>query len=171
MKPFRFRLARLVRVREAEEEIARDLWQRAERRYRDAEERVERIIEEIAAAIDALRHAQGGARLSPRGVLAIQATIDRQHAALEDARRRTEQLRSLADEERKPWQALRMELGALERLEAKARATHRLEATREENKEMDQLASERAARRSAGSPFGGFVDSTRGPRRESAECR
>jgi len=171
VKPFRFRLARLARVRAAEEELARDRWQRAEQRYRSAEERAEGILEEIAMAVDALRRAQGDARLAPRHVLAIQETIDRQRRALEEARHRAEQLRVLADEERKPWQALRMELGALERLEEKARATHRLEATREENKEMDQLASERAARRSAGSPFGGFVDSTRGPRRESAECR
>ncbi len=170
MKPFEFKLARLARVRAAEEEIARARWQSAEHRFRAAERRTEQILEEIAAATDDQRRAQTDPQLAPREVLSIQSSIERLHSVLEESRRQAELLRAAADQEREPWQALRVEISALERLEEKARAVHRREVTREENKEMDQLASERSARTPVGGPLGSFVESTREPRRLRAEC-
>jgi flagellar export protein FliJ len=149
MKRFEFRFARLARVRAAEEGIARDTWQKAEARHQSARDRVKLIRQDIAAATEDLRRVQADPQLAPREVLAIQTSMQHLDSMLEAATEEAETLRVAAEEAREPWQALRTELEGLSRLEEKGLLAHRREVEREEIKQMDQIASERAARTEA----------------------
>lgn len=171
MRRFQFRLARLAQVRAVEEELARQTWQAAEAAVRAAEERVQWIQNEIIGATERLRRAQGDRRLAPLEVLSLQSSNDSLLGNLDLAWRRVDTLRIAVEEARRPWQVLRSEIEGLSRLEEKARATHRREAEREEMKQMDQIASERAARSSASEAPGGTSDTTPDSRWDAAEAQ
>jgi flagellar export protein FliJ len=147
MKRFQFRLARLAKVRELQEEIARAEWQAAEDLALRAELRVTELLELVAETNAALRELQGSPDLSSGEVLALQDLLERVLFTLEGARRQAAELRAAAEHAREPWTALRVEIEGLARLEGRAREQHRTEVTRAENAELDQIALERAARR------------------------
>lgn len=146
MKGFEFRLARLARVRRVQEEVAKAAWQTAVAKAREADERLESIEMQLSSAGDYLRDAQAKPQLHPAQVLNVRRSIelleDHKHAAQEISRR----LHTEADEARAPWQAARAALEGLVRLEEKALTRFRQELTREEAKEADQIAIQRAAR-------------------------
>lgn len=147
MKRFEFRLARLSRVRELQEEIARAEWQAAEDLAQRAEQRVMDLRELVAESDAALRELQGSSAFNSSEVLALQDLQDRVLGALKLARRQAAELRAAAEAAREPWTALRVELEGLARLESRARTRHRNELTRAEIAVLDQIAQERAARR------------------------
>ncbi|MCA8980468.1 MAG: flagellar export protein FliJ [Planctomycetes bacterium] len=147
MKRFQFRLARLFKVREIQEEIARGEWQAAEDLARRAEQRVHEILQLVAETNASLRELQASEQLSSTEVLALQDLLERVTRTLAGARRQAAELRAAAERAREPWTALRVELEGLGRLEQRARDAHRTELTRVENAELDQIALERAARR------------------------
>lgn len=147
MKRFQFRLARLAKVRELQEEIARAEWQAAEDLARRAERRVHEILQLVAETNASLRELQASEQLSSTEVLALQDLLERVMRTLANAKRQAAELRAAAEVAREPWTALRVELEGLARLEQRARDDHRTELTRVENAELDQIALERAARR------------------------
>jgi len=147
MKRFQFRLARLGKVRELQEEIARAEWQAAEDLALRAERRVDELLELVAETNAALRELQGEAELAGGEVLSLHDLLERVQRALEHARRQAAELRTAAEVARGPWTALRIEIEGLARLEARAREQHRSEVTRAEIAELDQIALERVARR------------------------
>ncbi len=151
MKRFQFKLARLARVRRIEEEQARVAWQAAEAEARNSEARLREAQVEVSAATQSLRIAQSDAQLSPLAILSIDDTVARLVRRVALFRQEATLRRAAATAKRTPWQKLRTELEGLARLEQKARTRHRIEDERRASLEMDQLASERAAR--GGNPF------------------
>ncbi len=152
MKRFEFRLARLARVRRVEEEVAKAAWQTAVAIAREADERLAVIETQLTEAYEFLRQAQSEGQLHPRHVLNVRRSTqlleDHKRAARESSRR----AHAEADEARVPWQKAHAALEGLSRLEDKARDRFRQELNREEAKEADQIAIQRAvrnARRSA----------------------
>lgn len=148
MKRFEFRLARLARVRRIEEERARAAWQAVEAAARRAEQGVLVREAEVSEVQAALREAQSHPQISPATVLSLDGLLARAQERLVSERQRARRRRAEADSAREPWQRLRTELEGLDRLEEKARSSHKVERDRVEAQELDQLASERAARRS-----------------------
>lgn len=147
MKRFQFRLARLAKVRELQEEIARAEWQAAEDLANRAEARVFELFTLVGETNAALRELQGSTELCSAEVLALQDLLERVVRTLADARRQAAELRAAAERAREPWTALRIEIEGLSRLELRARDQHRSEINRAEIAELDQIALERAARR------------------------
>lgn len=146
MKRFEFRLARLARVRRIEERRAHTLWQAAESQARSAQERVQAAQQEVVLATETLRQAQSDKHISALDVLNIDSAIVRLVHQVSLARSDAQRLQALAQDKRLPWQKLRTELEGLVRLEDKARKSHRAQYEREQALQMDQIASERAAR-------------------------
>ncbi len=146
MKGFQFKLERLARVREVQEEIALAKWQTAERQAREAQERVDRAAQAIFTSTDELRLIQASSNIDPRQVLqareAIEHMVNRRVALVRVA----ESLRVEAQKVREPWQNLRTELEGLKRLEEKERAKFRIESEREEAKQIDEQAMDRSHR-------------------------
>lgn len=150
MKPFRFALGRLIRVRAVQEELARSEWSAADAQARAAEGLVEMLRAQACAADRELRVHQRRVRLSAAEVLSIHRSIELLHEGLRRTSRRARELRDRADELRGPWRALAAEREGLERLKQRALCEHRREAEREEGRDLDQRASDRAAARMAG---------------------
>ena len=77
MKPFRFRLDRLLRVREVEEQTARAEWLVVEQAARAAEARAEALASDRAAAFGELARAMAERSLTPAVTLVQHAALDR----------------------------------------------------------------------------------------------
>ncbi len=147
MKRFEFRLARLKRVRIVREEIARGTWQEAEALARTALDRVEGSRSQLEGSLDFLRQLQESGVLEAQQVLNARRSIELQENSHRILTERARQARAAADEARKSWESARSELEGLERLEKKAQKRFLLNEEREESKNADQLAMERAARK------------------------
>ena len=147
MKRFEFRLARLLRVRSIEEDVARASWARAELRAGEAEQRRRALSSELAAARDALARELGcGVPLSPAWITLAQRALDGLAVAL---RARTEEaltLRGQADAEARAWRERRSRRRGLEELESRARARHGREREAAEAAQQDEASSARAVR-------------------------
>ena len=147
MKRFEFRLKRLARVRQVQEEQARARWLSAEMEARELEARVSKAQAQIAEALVHLRQAQAAPFVDPRSVLGSRSSIE----LMEDGRRRlslqARSARKRADQEKLPWTSVRAELEGLARLEEKEHEQHRLEVERSEAVELDEIAAERQRRR------------------------
>ncbi len=146
MKGFKFKLDRLARVRKVQEEIARAAWRTAVLEAQDAQGRCDDVREEIVEAIVDLRQLQTSASIDTRQVLMAREALgfleERRDALLriaEDAQRAAEALRE-------PWQALRTELEGLTRLEDKERVKYRIKTERDDAKQLDEQAMDRARR-------------------------
>ena len=102
--------------------------------------------QDIDQAYLLLGRAQSETRLEPLKILSICDTIASLAEYLKAVCLRVAERRNEAEAKREPWQALRVELEGLGPLETKARQRHRLNLERSEAQQMDQIASERAAR-------------------------
>lgn len=146
MKKYQFKLERLARVRTVQEEFARAKWQAAEQVVRIAEAREREIELSIERSNDELGRAQALPHINPGHILqARQAMefLERQLAAQKD---NTKLARIEANKLKAPWQVVRTEVEGLKRLDQKARDTHRIEREREEAKQSDEVAMDRARR-------------------------
>jgi flagellar export protein FliJ len=146
LKRFEFNLERLARVRRVEERAAQAEWAAAEHEVRLAEQQRLMAEQDIDQAYLLLGRAQSETRLEPLKILSICDTIASLAEYLKAVCLRVAERRNEAEAKREPWQALRVELEGLGRLETKARQRHRLNLERSEAQQMDQIASERAAR-------------------------
>jgi len=159
---FEFRLARVRRVRELEERVARGVWSVAERAARTAEDELEERRRAVQAAREELLASardEGGA-LRPGAVVqghrAIEVLLGGVHRHRELARTARDQAERLAE----AWRRRRVDRRALEQLEERARARHRAEVERLENAALD----ERAGARRPGAPGAHRVLPEAGPR-------
>jgi len=140
MSAYRFRLATVLRLRERDEELARERLVRARQEVAAAEARVagaraeaQRLAGSTAgttvASLHRHRYLAGAAA---RGVAALEAELARCRA--EAAAR--------ADE----WSAAAARVRGLERLDERRRAEHDAEERRRQQREDDETASVRSAR-------------------------
>ena len=147
MKRFRFPLQSVATVR---------AW-----REREAREQFAARMHELAAADEALRQAR--ARLTeleqvvrsartgtfrPAEQAASLAAYQTEQGAMQRAAQARGDAKAAVDRAREAWQTRRNELRAVEKLEQRARQSHRLEHERAEQTLLDELASMRGPRTS-----------------------
>jgi len=144
MKGYRFRLARVLRVRRIEEQLARAGFLE---RQREAEQSAALRAEGLDLAHrmrEQLRDQIGSGSIEPRLVLGAQSGID---AMADLCRRRDERARThqaQADRAREPWSDSRRDVRALEALEQKQMERFRSEQEKRANRELDETAARRA---------------------------
>ena len=152
MSAFRFRLARLLRVREVEEELARERWRTAERAARAAEGRADLRRGELARSLELLRAEQARERIDPARVLAADVAIEAQRAALQGALEHARAARLVSEQARAGWLACKRAHEGLTRLETRDRVLARQTAGQKEARELDEVASVRAERSASRAP-------------------
>ena len=147
-QPFNFRLERVRELREhaegqAKEQLAASLSQQVR-----GEAMLRQVSDRLAAAADARRTQEGGV-LSAADLVAHERwaqALERDHEAAEAALRRYE---AEVDERRTELGEASKEREVLERLKTRQRDAHALEFARREGAELDEIALQRHARRSA----------------------
>lgn len=147
MSRFRFRLARLLRVREIEERLARERWVAQELASREADALVERRRAEHDLALRELGELRAKPRLDPAAVLDAESWGERLLAARGAALERARTARFQADELAGAWRLREREKEGLERLSRRDREIHRRASDAVETKALDEIALMRAARR------------------------
>ena len=147
MKGYQFRLARLMRVRDVEERIAKERFLAADRIAREAEDAVVDAREAVRSAEDDLRATQAQQSLSPSRVLAALDLIAGLRARVRALHERSLPLRAAAEVERAAWGERRRDLRGLERLEDRDRERVRAEEGRREALTLDEVAAMRAEAR------------------------
>ena len=153
MRGLHFGLARVLRVRVIEEEMARGAWQQAERAAQQAEQAVGATLGELAHAQERLAKAQGGARISPAEVVLCDGALESLRRVLAHQRRSAKARRAEAARLRLSWEAARTRMRGLERLEQRERARHRAELEAGELREIDEQALRRAGQHGPVAPW------------------
>ena len=146
-RTFKFRLARVLRVRSISERTARADWAAAEIDAQRAESTVDEALANIDSARRELGALQDAGSLAAGRVLASDQAISQMEAYLRSRRVLSGEARTLAEGQRSEWSERRRDEHALERLEERQREEHRAEVQRVENAENDEWASARARRR------------------------
>lgn len=136
---FVFRLGRLLRVRELQEEQARGAWTVAEAEARALEARAASLVESLEAGRrDQAAHLAGPDPTSPGTLLAGQIALEAQARALQAASREAAGARREADELGEAWRARERERRALQELSEREAARHRSALERAEEAERDE---------------------------------
>ncbi len=144
-RAFRFRLARVQRVRDAEERLARAAWGEAQAAAHEAADRRERRARALADARSELVRILEAGPVDPVWLGSAQEALGNGVIAL---RRAHEQARTLAERAERfalAWRERDRDRRALAKLEERARARHRAELERAEALEQDERALSRAA--------------------------
>lgn len=142
---FDFRLRRLLRVRDIEENLARSEWAEREGVANAADEASEQAAEAVSQArADIVRGAESEGPISPAWLDAAHGAVDGLSALLRKKRETSASLRSQADAARDHWREIDARRRGLVELEARARIQHRIELERTDNTEMDEIASARS---------------------------
>jgi flagellar export protein FliJ len=144
MKPRSQRLARVLRVREVQEQLARRTWLTAEGQARNAEQATDDL--RAARASMTSRLGESLTSLSPSWVMLSQAQIDRTGVRARAQAERARTLRGQAEATRAPWQERRAAARGLARLVERARNEEYAEALAAEARAMDEIAAQRGAR-------------------------
>ncbi len=151
-RAFRFRLARVARVRELFEETARMELSAALGAVHAIEDRIEAWTAELHESRAELGTAQS------RGFLDVDAHLARHKAVTElersilEADQERERLAEVAETARATWQERRADKEALARLSDRHRERHRAELQAAEAAELDEVAIQRARRKAQDSP-------------------
>jgi hypothetical protein len=169
-KPFRFRLARVMRVRGLLERAARADWGASAREAAEQAALASGASADLAAARAALAAAQAAGRADPSSVLAADVALDSMGRHV--AHRRTEaDLAGVRERDRREdWTDRRRDHEALKALRERRRSEHRIALRREEALQMDEVARGLAGRgdghrdpdRRGSSPLPGPADSHAG---------
>jgi len=136
MKKFRFALSSVSVVREVRETLRREVFASAVRETTAAERALEKVIAERAALAAALAASRAGTfrpALQTAGLAAQQRCAETEVEAaslLQRARQALEQRRTV-------WLAARRDVRLLEQLKDRAKARHRIEVARAEQRELD----------------------------------
>lgn len=147
MKRFQFRLARILRVREVEEQAARERFLAADRIARDAETRAESARDALTSAREELRASQSAHTLAPGFLVSAQHALDELLRRRQSAADRARTQRLQADAERAAWAERRRDVKGLERLSDRDRERWLAEEARAEAQQLDEVGSMRAAAR------------------------
>ena len=144
---FAFRLARVRRIRELHERVARGTWAAAERAAREAEETRDVTSREVAEARARVARELGASTQRPlntRGVLLSQRVVDAQVARLAACLETARTARIRARHLMAAWRERETDRRALEELEERARERHDHELERADQAELDEYAVMRA---------------------------
>lgn len=142
-RAFRFRLARVLRVREVFEEQARAELTAALSALAFAEARCAHLRAEIARGQEAQLQSQSGGSLDVRALLARERALEMLDLELGTAHVAEAEARHFADEQRAVWQVRRGESRALEQLAERQKTRHGMEVSRLDNADLDEVASQR----------------------------
>jgi flagellar export protein FliJ len=140
MKKFRFRLESVLRVRRIQEDQARAHLLNANAQARNAETVVDA---RLTLYHDLDRPA--GVQIEPEFERTL-FTLDAAAGAVTVAREQRIEALAVVAEKRAAWSDTKMRVAALERLEARQRAEHAIEAQRDEDRLTDDLVVNRYAR-------------------------
>lgn len=143
MKPFRNRLARVLRLRRILEREALGTWGSSEAAARDGEAAREQAVGDVLGGLEATRERRASEQFSARDALADERAIDELRQRLSFRRAQAMQLRAQSESDRESWSAARADVESLERLEQRERERHRSESEREEQIELDERAGSR----------------------------
>lgn len=146
-QPFRYR--RVLRVRELEEELAREEFLASERVARQAEEMAERMQAELRRAHHELTETRLYQRIPPQELLTAQTTLESLDRSLSEQMRRARCLRDEAEGQRAAWEGARADVRTLERLEER-----QADAAREDQRRLEARALDEAARPGSRDPLG-----------------
>jgi flagellar export protein FliJ len=144
MKPFKFRLERLKKVRSAEERAARAAFAAALGALTRKEAALRDSLLRRDAAREELRHILA-AGSSASSFLTAQRVTDRFDGFVEEAEQERVLAASAADHARAKWATLRAKDEGLSRLRAARESEHRRESERSHARELDEIAMTRAA--------------------------
>lgn len=137
---FRFRLARLGRVRQIEEHRAREQWLAAEEIAHNHEQVLNHRRSALEAAEAELRERHADTQVDPSRVLLAERGVERALEAVERAAEHAEASRNHAEAQRAVWSERRADVRALEKLEEKRRAEHKAEAERVEARRLEEIS-------------------------------
>jgi flagellar protein FliJ len=140
MRAFRFRLARLLRVRRLEEEVARGELAHARGRANEARSSAEHAEAEVERGRGELLRLQAGPLLEPAAVIARHAAQDGVARARATCERRALELEREAGARRSTLMNARAAVRGLERLAERRRALHLAQLERAERLELDEVA-------------------------------
>jgi len=166
MSRFQFRLARVLRLRHAEEDLARTRFTERVAVMQRAEEVAQGLTNELRRSRDELFETRTHKRIPPEELLLAQNTLENLEQNLVEQRRLADELGGEVELLRAAWEAARRDRKALEQLEDRRRRDHRDREEQRANQELDETAQRRAMeRRSAGSSseFGPDADETESP--------
>ena len=149
MKPrrFRFRLARVLRVREIEEQSLRAAWGAAEQAALHAEQRLAAARADLVEARAELARRQASGRMAAGEVLAVDQLLELRRKAFPVLAQRAAAARDEAEARRADWVGSRRERRSLELYRERALVKHREEQTRAEAAAMDEVAATQTERR------------------------
>lgn len=145
MRRFRFPLARLQRVRELGEELARSELLAAEARLHECELRLEDARADLRAGEEGVARLQSDGSLRMGEIIAAQRTLPTLLARVTSRRTEVAAAAQVVEECRAAWQAARIEVRALERLEDRARDIFREEERASEDKQLAEQVDRKAA--------------------------
>jgi flagellar export protein FliJ len=143
---FRFRLAKLRRVRALQEDAARVAWAEAVALARVAEQAAAQRAEELESARRFLARERASRTTRPALLLAYEQALWSNEAAARRARERAVTLSGQADRLRTPYEQRRSDRKALDNLHDREREEHEGELRRREQLALDEIVSARDAR-------------------------
>ncbi|MBM3991442.1 MAG: hypothetical protein FJ298_10615 [Planctomycetes bacterium] len=145
MRRFRFPLARVQRLRELGEELARSELFAAQARLHECEARLEASREELRCAEEGIARLQSQGELRSGEIIAAQRTLPPLVTRAAIRRSQVAQAASAVEERQAAWQAARIEVRAMERLEERARDVFREEERANECKQLAEQVDRKAA--------------------------
>jgi flagellar FliJ protein len=145
MRRFHFPLARLQRVRELGEELARSELLAAEARLHECELLLDAARQDLRAAEEGVARLQSDGALRTGEIIAAQRTLPSLLARVTSRRAEVATAANAVEECRAAWQAARIEVRALERLEDRARDIFREEERANEDKQLAEQVDRKAA--------------------------
>lgn len=151
MKPFRFRLERLKKVRSSQERAARASFASTLGDLAIAERTLRESLERRDGAREELRHILGAGHTAS-AFLTAQRVTDRFEDLVHKARLEHRTAAAAVNKARAAWATIRSKDEGLGRLRAARKFQHRLETERWLARELDEVAMNRSARR--GNPVG-----------------
>ena len=146
MRPFRFRLERLKRVRSTQERSARASFASALGALTRAEAVLRDSLLKRDAAREELSHILAAGNSAPTFITAQRVT-DRFDGIVDAAEKDRSRAASKVDQARATWAQLRAKDEGLSRLRASREAAHRREVERSLARELDEVAMSRTAGR------------------------
>jgi len=144
MKPFKFRLERLKKVRSAEERAARAAFAAALGVLTHREATLRDSLTRRDEARDELRHILAAGN-SASSFMTAQRVTDRFDTFVEEAEQARLLAANEADRARAQWAALRAKDEGLSRLRDARESEHRRESERSQARDLDEIAMTRAA--------------------------
>jgi flagellar biosynthesis chaperone FliJ len=145
-RKFNFRLARVLRIREIEERVARAEWGAAQADLNRAQAKREERSQTLASSRQDMALGRLGGALAPGRTLLDERALDAQVFGLTNAMEHVHSKRVSANQMELAWRKREQDRKALLELEDRARDAHRVEQETGDNLEMDEQASGRRFR-------------------------